>query len=190
MVSPGQGGDATLRRVGAHAITIDPSGTPKKAGFTKGSLAITLSPDKRIITAAEYGSNALDMEILGVQASVKWTMLERSLKILDIALQGLYPANYLSATTSRGIGRSGVRTGLTLTGGESGRGKKILLHPLWIAGTTYDITLFNAVVLPTGAVELSDQGDQMWEVEATCLIDSTQVDGMLLLQINDPNAGT
>lgn len=189
MVSPGQGGDITMRRVGAHKVTVG----AKNTGFTRGNLALTVTADKRAVNVAEYGTTDADFEVTGVHVKVTWNMIERSLKTLDIALQGVYPSSYLSATTTRGIGRSGIRTGQSLTGqgSETGRGQVITLHPISRTGgdTAQDITLYKAMVTPTGAWELSDQGDMVIEVQADCLIDPTQTDGNLLCLINEPNAG-
>lgn len=183
MVSPGQGGDISLRRVGPHKITIDPEGTPKVAGFTRGNLQLTITPNKRDVMVAEYGSTRIDQDITGVAMTARWTMVERSLKTLDIALNGLYPLNYGSATTSRGIGRSGIIR-------ATDRAKQILLHPLSEgAGTDRDILLYAALITPTGNIELSDQGDQLFEVEADCIIDANQTDGSLLALINEASAG-
>ncbi len=183
MVSPGQGGDITLVRTGAHKITVDPAGTPKTAGFTHGNLTFTVTVNKRDVLVAEYGTTPADIEITGQRCTVKWTMIERSLKILDIALQGIYPYAYETATTERGIGRSGIQR-------ASVRGKQILLHPLSQgAGTGQDITLQQAIITPTGNVELSDQGDQLWEVEADCIVSPSASDGQLLALINEANLG-
>jgi hypothetical protein len=183
MVSPGQGGDITLVRTGAHKITVDPAGTPKTAGFTHGNLTFSVTVNKRDVLVAEYGTTPADIEITGCRCVVKWTMIERSLKILDIALQGLYPYGYLTAGTERGIGRSGIQR-------ASVRGKGILLHPLSQgAGTNQDITLQQAIITPTGNVELSDQGDQLWEVEADCIVSPSASDGQLLALINEANVG-
>jgi hypothetical protein len=184
MPSPGQGGDITLVRTGAHKITIDPSGTPKTAGFTHGNLTFTITVNKRDVLVAEYGTTPADIEITGSRCTVKWTMIERSLKILDIALQGLYPFGYQnSSTLSRGVGRSGVQR-------ASVRGKTILLHPLSQgSATVQDITLQQAIITPTGNVELSDQGDQLWEVEADCIVSPSASDGELLAIINESNVG-
>lgn len=183
MVSPGQGGDITLVRTGAHKITVDPSGTPKTAGFTHGNLTFTVTVNKRDVLVAEYGTTPADIEITGCRCLVKWTMIERSLKILDIALQGIYPYAYQSSTTERGVGRSGIQR-------ASVRGKQILLHPLSQgASTVQDITLQQAIITPTGNVELSDQGDQLWEVEADCIVSPSASDGQLLALINEANLG-
>ena len=183
MVSPGQGGDVTLIRTGAHKITIDPAGTAKTAGFTHGNLQLTWSVQKRLVNVAEYGATPVDEEVTGVQLSVKFSMIERSLKVFDIAFNGLYPLNYGGATTSRGIGRSGIQR-------AQSRGKSILLHPLSQgASTLQDITLNKVLLTPTGNIELSDQGDQIIEVEGTCIVDPTQADGQLLALFNESNPG-
>ncbi|HEV3004316.1 MAG TPA: hypothetical protein VGX78_07630, partial [Pirellulales bacterium] len=107
----------------------------------------------------------------------------RSLKVLDIALNGLYPGNYFSATTNRGVGRSGIQK-------SSVRGKTILLHPLSQgASTSEDITLQQVLLTPTGNIEYSDQGDQVIEVEGTCIVSPTAADGSLLAIINESNVG-
>ena len=184
MVSPGQGGDITLVRTGAHKISVTPSGQAiKTAGFTHGNLSFTVTVNKRDVLVAEYGTTPADIEITGQRCVVKWTMIERSLKILDIALQGIYPLNYYAATTNRGIGRSGIQRAST-------RGGTILLHPLSQgAATVQDITLQQAIITPTGNVELSDQGDQLWEVEADCIVSPSASDGELLAIINESNVG-
>jgi hypothetical protein len=183
MPSPGQGGDVTLIRTGAHKVTVDPNGTPKSAGFTKGNLQLTFSVNKRPVQVAEYGTTPVDEEVTGLTLSVKFSMIERSLKVLDIALNGLYPGNYFSATTNRGIGRSGIQR-------ASVRGKTILLHPLSQgASTAEDITLQQVLLVPTGNIEYSDQGDQVIEVEGTCIVSPTAADGSLLAIINEANVG-
>ena len=180
MVSPGQGGDVTLIRTGAHKITVDPAGTPKTAGFTHGNLQLTWSVQKRTVNVAEYGTTPVDEEVTGVQLSVKFSMIERSLKVFDIAFNGLYP---LATAGGRGIGRSGIQR-------AQDRGKSILLHPLSQgASTTQDITLNKVLLIPTGNIELSDQGDQIIEVEGTCVVDPAAADGQLLALINESNAG-
>lgn len=180
MVSPGQGGDVTLIRTGAHKITIDPAGTPKTAGFTHGNLQLAWSVQKRTVNVAEYGTTPVDEEVTGVQLSVKFSMIERSLKVFDIAFNGLYP---LAGATSRGIGRSGIQR-------AQSRGKAILLHPLSAgASTAQDITLNKVLLIPTGNIELSDQGDQIFEVEGICVIDPSQADGQLLALINESSPG-
>ena len=175
MVSPGQGGDVTLIRSAAHKVTFDPSGHNKTAGFTHGNLTVTVTANKRDVLVAEYGSTPVDIEITGQRCTVKWTMIERSLKILDIALSGLYPFNAWNSTAPgvRGVGRSGIQRAQTL-------GKQIVLHPLNRTDTNEDITLQQAIVYPTGNVELSDQGDQLFEVEADCIVLPSANDGELL----------
>jgi len=184
MPSPGQGGDVTLIRTGAHKVTIDPAGTPKTAGFTKGNLQLTFSVNKRPVVVAEYGTTPVDEEVTGLTLTVKFSMIERSLKVLDIALNGLYPAGYFNSTvTNRGVGRSGIQK-------ASVRGKTILLHPLSQgASTDEDITLQQVMLVPTGNVEYSDQGDQVIEVEGTCTVSPTATDGSLLAIINESNVG-
>lgn len=183
MVSPGQGGDITLVRTGAHKITVDPAGTPKTAGFTHGNVNFTITVNKRDVLVAEYGSTPADIEITGCRCTVKWSMIERSLKILDIALQGIYPLNSGTVTTNRGVGRSGIQRASVL-------GKQVLLHPLSQgAATVQDITLQQAIITPTGNVELSDQGDQLWEVEADCIVLPSATDGELLAIINESSVG-
>ena len=180
MLSPGQGGDVTLIRTGAHKITIDPAGTPKTAGFTHGNLQLTWSVQKRLVNVAEYGTTPVDEEVTGVQLSVKFSMIERSLKVFDIAFNGLYP---LATASGRGIGRSGIQR-------AQSRGKSILLHPLSQgASTVQDITLNKVLLVPTGNIELSDQGDQIIEVEGTCVVDTTATDGQLLALFNESNPG-
>ena len=180
MVSPGQGGDVTLIRTGAHKITVDPGGTPKTAGFTHGNLQLTWSVQKRQVNVAEYGTTPVDEEVTGVQLSVKFSMIERSLKVFDIAFNGLYP---LATAAGRGIGRSGIQH-------AQSRGKSILLHPLSQgASTAQDITLNKVMLIPTGNIELSDQGDQIIEVEGLCVVDPTAADGQLLALFNESNAG-
>lgn len=180
MVSPGQGGDVTLIRTGAHKITIDPGGAAKTAGFTHGNLQLTWSVQKRQVNVAEYGTTPVDEEVTGVQLSVKFSMIERSLKVFDIAFNGLYP---LATAAARGVGRSGIQR-------AQDRGKSILLHPLSQGvSTAQDITLNKVMLIPTGNIELSDQGDQIIEVEGLCVVDPTAADGQLLALFNESNAG-
>ena len=181
MVSAGQGGDGTLIRTGAHKITIDPSGTPKVAGYTVGNLQLAINTQKRQVMVAEYGQTPIDEQVLGVQIELTFSMIERSLKILDIAMNGLYP--YTGTANARGIGRSGINT-------AQERGKAILLHPLKEgASTQRDITLKKVMLSPTGSIELSDQDNQIIQVSGMCVVDDTATDGELLMQIKEPSAG-
>ena len=180
-ISAGQGGDLSLIRVGAHKVTVDPSGTPKIAGYTSGNLQLTMNTQKRQVFVAEYGTTPADEEVTGLQMELGFTMIERSLKIFDIALNGLYP--YTGVTSARGLGRSGIQT-------AQNRGKAILLHPLnESASTARDITLRKVLLTPTGAVELSDQADQMWQVGGMCVVDDSQTDGTLLALLYEPTPG-
>jgi hypothetical protein len=52
-----------------------------------------------------------------------------------------------------------------------------------------DIQLQQAIITPTGNVELSDQGDQLWEVEADCIVSPSATDGELLAIISEANVG-
>jgi len=181
MVSAGQGGDGSLIRTGAHKITIDPDGSPKVAGYTVGNLQLTLNTQKRQVFVAEYGQTPIDEQVLGVQIEIAFSMIERSLKILDIALNGLYPSTAVS--NARGIGRSGIHT-------AQSRGKPILLHPLKEgASTARDIRLKKVMLSPTGAVELSDQDNQIMQVSGMCVVDDTANDGELLALIYESSAG-
>lgn len=193
-LSPGQGGDITLRRVGAHKITVDPTGTPKTVGFTQGTLAITITINTREVLVAEYGTSPADIEITGAKVMAKWTMIESSLKTLDIALGASKPANYgNNAVLSRGVGTSGIQRAqdYTVDGADvPGVGKEILLHPL-IEGsnTVRDITLWKCVITPTGDWELSDQGDMLIAVQAETVVNIAGTDGQLLALINEANVG-
>lgn len=180
-LSSGQGGDPTLIRTGAHKITVDPSGDATVVGFTHGDLALTIAPQTRERNVAEFGTTPLDILVTGVKASVKFTMMERSLKTLGIAFNGLYPLT--TASTSIAIGRSGVQS-------AQDRGKTLLLHPIRKgAATDQDITLYKVMLMPTGNISLNEQGDEMHEVEGTCVVDISQTDGGLLLSIGETNAG-
>lgn len=184
MVSPGQGGDGSLIRSSAHKISVTQNGVTKTCGFTHGNLQLTVTANKRAVTVAEYGSTPILHEVTGQTCVVKWTMIEWSLKILDIALQGIYPFNWQSATApgTRGIGRSGIRRTLDFPA-------SIVLHPLYRSDTNEDITLQQAMITPTGSVELSDQGDRMWDVEAECSILASASDGELLAILGATAAG-
>lgn len=181
MVSPGQGGDVTLIRTGAHKVTIDPTpGVNTVVGFTQGNLQLSFSVNKRQVMVAEYGSTPVDERVTGVQLSVRFSLPETSIKTLKIAFQGLYPG---APSGGVGIGRSGIISAQTY-------GKKILLHPVAEgSATTYDITLNKVMLTPTGNVELSDQGERVYEVEGTCVVDPSGTDGTLLAQILTPDAG-
>lgn len=177
-LSAGQGGDTTLIKTGAHKITV---GT-QVVGFTTGNLQLTFSVSKRIRNVNEYGTTPVDEIVTGVQISVKFSIAERSLKTLDIGLNGLYPGNQGTATTNRGIGRSGVHT-------AQGIGQQITLHPISVTGTGEDIVLNKVMLAPTGNYQLDEQGDQILEVEGSCVIDTSQTDGSLLAIINTAAAG-
>jgi hypothetical protein len=187
--SPGQGGDITLRRVGAHSVTVTQGGVTKKAGFTNSSLAITISANTREIFVAEYGTTPADLEVTGEKFICKWTMVESSLKTLDIALGALHPLNFQNnAILSRGIGRSGIKR--AQAGPNGGFGAEIVLHPLAEGSSTgRDVTIFNALITPTGDWELSDQGDMVIPVQAEAIINPAGTDGELLAIINEYNAG-
>ena len=181
-LSAGQGGDPTLIRTGAHKITVDPAGINKVVGFTHGNLQLTISPSSRTVNANEFGTTPVDIRITGVTASIKFSILERSLKTLDIAYNGLYPSGYLTAGTSRGIGRSGVQS-------AQSRGLEILLHPISVTGTGEDITLNKVMLVPTGSWTLDETNEQIIDVEGTCVIDISKSDGALLLSIGETSAG-
>lgn len=188
-LSPGQGGDITIRRVGAHKVTVTSQGASRVAGFTQGSLTIAIAPTTREVLVAEYGSTPADIEVTGVKLTCKWTMLESSLKTLDIALSGIHAGNWGNdSILSRGIGRSGVKR--AQPGINGGFGSEILLHPLAEgSGTGRDVTLWNALVTPTGDQELSDQGDMLLPVQAECVISTGEADGQLLALINEYQLG-
>lgn len=190
MVSPGQGGDITLRRVGAHKVTVSQGAWTKTAGFTHGNLSLTITVNTREINVAEYGTTPADIEVTGEKIVAKWAMIESSLKTLDIALSGIHPLNYQGATTSRGVGRSGVLRAQGGPGTTGGKGVQLLLHPLAEgSGTGRDITIYNALITPTGDFELSDQGDMLMNVQAEGVIQTTGTDGALLALLNEYNAG-
>lgn len=184
MVSPGQGGDGTLIRSSAHKVSVTVNAITKTVGFTHGNLTITPTVNKRAILVAEYGTTPIGHEVTGVTCVVKWTMIEWSLKILDIALHGMYPINYQSATVpgTRGIGRSGIIRTLD-------RPATVLLHPLYRSDTNEDITLQQALITPVGSVELSDQNQRMWDVEADCSVLASASDGELLAILGATVAG-
>jgi len=172
-LSTGQGGDTTLIKTGAHKITV---GT-QVVGFTSGGVQLTFSVSKRIRKVNEYGDTPVDEIVTGVQISVRMHIAERSLKTWDIAFNGLYPGNQFSATTNRGIGRSGVYTAV-------GQGKQVTLHPISVTGTAEDLVLNKVLLAPTGNWQLDEQGDQVLEVEGSCVIDTTQANGSLLAILN------
>lgn len=175
-LSAGQGGDATLIRTGAHKITV---GTTV-VGFTTGNLQLTFSVQKRQRTVNEFGTTPVDEIVTGVQISVKFTVAERSVKTIGIAFAGLYSTPISGGV---GIGKSGVHT-------AQGVGKQITLHPIdQGAGTTKDIILNKVMLAPTGTMTLDETGDQHFEVEGMCVIDTSQTDGSLLLQFMEDAAG-
>lgn len=176
MVSPGQGGDVTLIRTGAHKVTV---GTTV-VGFTHGNMQLSFSVASRQVNVAEYGTTPVDDRVTGVQLTVRFSMPETSVKTLKLAFQGLYPGTPAGGV---GIGHSGI------TSAQSS-GQKIVLHPIAQgAATTYDITLNKVLLKPTGNVELSDQGERIYDVEGLCVVDPTATDGSLLAQILTPDAG-
>lgn len=181
MPSAGQGGEGRLVRTGAHKITVDPTGTAKVAGYTVGNLQLSWNIQKRSVFVAEFGQTPIDEQVLGIQVEIQFTMIERSLKVLDIAMNGLYPST--SVANARGIGRSGIHT-------AQDRGKAILLHPVKEGSSTArDITLRKVLLSPTAALELSDQDNQLMTVSGMCVIDDTQTDGQMLMLINETEAG-
>ncbi|MDE2098813.1 MAG: hypothetical protein KGL39_16290 [Patescibacteria group bacterium] len=190
-LSPGQGGDITLRRVGPHRVTVTPGATnaPKTVGFTQGNLAITITPNVREVYVAEYGTTPADIEITGVKFSAKFTMVESSLKTLDIALSGIHAGNaFNDSILARGIGRSGVKR--VQPGVNGGFGCELLLHPLAEgSGTGRDVTIWNALVTPSGDWELSDQGDMLIPVQAEGVVSTAEADGQLLALIAEYNQG-
>ena len=180
-VSAGQGGDVTLVRTGAHKVTIDAAGTPKVAGFTTGSLSLSINTPKRQTYVAEFGQTPIDEEVLGIQATITFSMIERSLKVFDIAFNGLYPGT--GVANARTLGRSGIYT-------AQSRGKSITLHPVVEGSSTArDIILRKVLLSPTGTIEYSDQGDQIIQVSGMCVIDGSQSDGAMLMQIGETAAG-
>lgn len=181
-LSSGQGGDISVRKRSAHKITVDPAGKNKTVGFTVGNTTITISPQTEEIMVAEFGTTPVDIDVTGVKVVVKWSMTERSLKTLDIALDAIYPQNAWSVTANRGIGFSGIKR-------ASVRGKKIVLHPIDTSGTTEDITLNKALLLISGSTELSDKGSQVFDVEAHCIVDPTASEGEWLASIAEAAAG-
>ncbi len=177
----GQGGDPTLIRTGAHRVTIDAAGTPKVAGFTVGSLALAFNTPKRQVFVAEFGQTPVNEEVLGQQVTITFSMIERSLKVFDIAFNGLYPGT--GVANARTLGRSGIYT-------AQDRGKSITLHPVVEGSSTArDIVLRKVLLSPTGNIEYSDQGDQIIQVSGMCVIDASQSDGALLMQIGETSAG-
>lgn len=175
----------TLIRTGAHKVSVVTAGIagPKTSGFTKGNLQLTFAVNKRPVVVAEYGTTPVDEEVTGMTLTVKFSMIERSLKVLDIAFNGIYPLGYGTAMTNRGVGRSGILKSQT-------RGGAVTLHPLSQgASTAQDIVLNQVMLCPTGNIEYSDQGDQIIEVEGTCVVSTSATDGGLLAIINESNAG-
>lgn len=180
MVSAGQGGDATLIRTGAHKITVG----SQVVGFTHGNLTLTFAVNKRTVNVNEFGTTPVDEVVTGLTITVKFAMIERSLKVFDIAFNGLYPSNQFTATTSRGLGRSGVYKAQDV-------GKEITLHPIskGSADTSEDIVLHKVMLTPTGSWTLDETNEQILEVEGMCVVDLAQADGALLALINEANAG-
>jgi len=178
--SPGQVGEVTNVRVGAHKITIDPTGVSKIAGFTTGSVALSWGVQSRFVLANEFGGTPIDEEIFGLQLGISFSMLERALRVFDIALNGLYPS--VAVANARTLIRGGIVT-------AQDRGKAILLHPIKEgASTQRDITLRKILLRPTGNYELSDQGNQIMQVTGTCVVDMAQSDGQFLAQFSEPTA--
>ena len=178
--SPGQSGDVTLVRVGAHKITIDPTGTAKIAGFTTGNVSLTWNVASRFVFANEFGQTPIDEQILGLQLGIQFTMLERALRVFDIALNGVYPS--VGVANARTVGRGGIQT-------AQDRGKALLLHPIKEGSSTQrDITLRKLLLRPTGSYELSDQSDQLMSVMGTCVVDLAQSDGQFLAQFSEASA--
>lgn len=177
----GQAGDPTYISVGPHKITIDPAGTPLICGFTTGDVHMSFGVQSRFVFANEFGTTPVEEEITGVQVGIAFQLLEWTLKTMDIAMNGLYPSK--AVANARTLGRSGVQS-------AQSRGLAILLHPIKEGSSTArDITLRKILLRPTGNVQLSDQGDKIVSVMGTCIIDGSQVDGQLLLQIGESNAG-
>jgi hypothetical protein len=184
VVSPGQGGDVTLIRSGSHSVSVVTAGIPgpKKAGFTRGAITLTFSPSKRNVLVSEYGATPVDEYVIGVVLVVKFSMVERSLKVLDIALNGLYPLNYGTATANRGVGKSGIAK-------ASVRGGTVTLHPLSVTGTGQDIVLQQVMLCMTGSLSIDENGEELFEVEGTCTVLAAGTDGALLAIINESNVG-
>lgn len=184
MVSPGQGGDVTLIRTGAHSVSVVTPAIPgpKKVGFTRGAITLNFAVSSRSVLVSEYGATPVDEYVIGVVLTVKFSMVERSLKVLDIALNGIYPLNYGLATTNRGVGRSGVMKSTV-------RGGTVTLHPLSVTGTGQDIVLQQVMLKPTGAISIDENGEELFEVEGLCTVLASGSDGALLATINETNVG-
>lgn len=177
-LSPGQGGDPLLIVTGAHKITV---GT-QVVGFTTGNVQLSYNVNKRQVYVNEFGQTPVNEEVLGLTLGIKFTLPEKSLKVMDIAYNGLYPAGQFSATLNRGLGRNGVVD-------AQSSGKSVTLHPIAVTGTAEDIVLNKVLLTPTGNTELSEQNQRMIEVEGTCVVDLTKTNGAYLATLNTANVG-
>lgn len=175
-LSAGQAGDANLVKTGAHRLTYGGN----IAGFTTGNVQLNFDTQSRLVLVNEYGQTPVDEHVLGSQVSVNFSMIERSLKILDIALRGLYPG--LGTASARGLGRADIHT-------AQGRGLPLTMHPISETTTQRDITIRKLLLRPSGPIEFSDQDSQIWPVTGTAVIDTDQSDGELLILIREPTAG-
>lgn len=175
MASPGQGGVAANLRRGAHKITFGST----VCGYTMGNVQMSINPQIENVFVNEFGQTPVDIDILGFQLQCGFTMPENSLKILDVALNGLYGSE--ATANARTIGRSGIQRGLD-------RGAQLTLHPISRTDTLEDIVFHKAVIVPTGTVELSDQGHKNWEVMAHAILDDTRTSGDMVAQIYQSTA--
>ena len=144
-------------------------------GHTKGGVVVTYEPTYHDLTVDMFGETIVDKKLLGEKLIAKVPLAESTLANLQIAIP--------EGTTSGDKMTIGSTVGDALSDGA----KQLILHPIanLAANLDDDVVFHKAVASSPVEIAFTNDGEKIFEVEFTALLDETKSDGNYLGFIGD-----
>lgn len=166
------GRDLADIQAGPCSLTFASSGD---LGHTEEGVELNYEPEIRRRVVDEYGTSAVELVLVGENLEVTCRVAEWVIAAWKLAI----PAG-IDGTSYLGIGR---KPGYKL----SAKAEQLTIHPLENVGdTTEDVILYKAVASSPVPVGWNNDGDRVFEVTFTALVDATKEDGNLLGKLAAP----
>lgn len=150
-------------------------------GHTSGGVTFNYEPSTEDLTADQYGDTPVDKVLTGQNVTVVANLAEPVVGVLNAAI----PAGLHS------VAGAGERIGIGNDAGYSLRGdsKQLVLHPVdkSASDTSEDIVIYKAVVADSVELNYEVDGQRVFEVTFSALIDETYGTGRRLGHIGSTN---
>lgn len=168
--------DLTKVRIGAAKLTFG----GVSLGHTLDEITVEFGREFQDLNVSQYGTTPIDKALTGQSLTIKVKLAEPNVSQLNVALP---EGSHASATNERlGIGTD---AGYLLRADA----KQLVLHPYRLADSddTENITIYKAVSSDPVATGYSVDGQRVYEVTFTALVDETYGSGRRLGHVGPAN---